>query len=90
MNVFGPGPDTAERTDVHNAPRSLFFHLLRAFLAAEESRFQIDIMNEIPICFGDFQRIEARKPGGIVHQIPKRTKLFPNFREQTPDLGNAR
>ena len=59
MRILIPGPDAAERTDVHDAARAGLLHKKRALLAAEKRGFQIYIMDEVPVGFSELQRIAA-------------------------------
>jgi hypothetical protein len=43
-------------------------HLLGGLLAAEKSGFEVYLVNEIPIGFGDVERVEAGETGGVVDE----------------------
>src|SRR5690349_2365269 len=90
MRVFGPGANTAERADVHDAPGAFLFHLPRGFLAAEKCALQIYIVNEVPIGFADVERIETRKTSGIVYQTIERPHSRFHVGEQTADFFDLR
>src|SRR5579863_6574098 len=90
MNVIGPGPNAAKRTDVDDPASANFSHLFRGFLAAEKCCLQVDVVDEIPLGFRDIERIEAGEPGGIIHEAIEGSELVPNFLEQAADLAYIR
>src|ERR1043166_3385333 len=59
VHMFRPGANAAERADVDDPSAAGLLHEARCILAAEEDGFQIHGMNEVPILFGDFERVEA-------------------------------
>jgi len=90
MGVLGPGANAAQGTNIHNASRALRVHLAGRFLAAEERALQVHVVNEIPIGFSDFKRVEAREAGGVVHQAIERPKFFAHFAEKAADFRHLR
>ena len=51
-------------------------HQPRAMLAAEEDGLQIHRVNEVPIGFGDLERVEASEARGVVHQSVQAAELL--------------
>ncbi len=89
MRMVGPRPDTAERTDVHDAASAARHHLPCRFLTAEERGFEIDVMNKVPVSFRDVQRVEASKASGVVDKAIERSKGVLNLAEQAANVGNT-
>ncbi len=87
MSVMRPGFEGSQRTDVYYMSSVAGQHDLRGSLAAEEDGFQIDVVNEVPVGFFDFERIEACEAGGV---IDKTIEAFEVLRDLTEHRSNLR
>jgi hypothetical protein len=85
VRVVRPRPDTAQRAEVNDASAVGREHAPPSLLAAEKGRLQVDGVNEIPVGFGDFERIDGGESRGVVHQTIQRPGVF----KQPLDLGDA-
>ncbi len=88
MDVPAPGPDAAERTYVDNTAAAVSVHPLRSLLAAKERGFQVYAMDEIPIGFGDLERIEFSKACRIVDQAVELAEALVNLLKEIFDLAD--
>jgi hypothetical protein len=80
-----PGPNSAERTDIHDPSAACRKHQFRRSLAAEKDRFQVYVMNVVPLRFGDFEWVDAGEPRRIIHEPVQ----VIDFREHAANFVNA-
>ena len=66
---------------IHDAPRAGLLHQQRALLAAEKRGLQIHVVDEVPIGFGDLERIASAESRGVVHQAVERARTALRPRE---------
>ena len=78
MSILRPRLQSPQRTDVDDMPAVTRKHHSRRRLATKKHRLQIHRMNEIPIGLFNRQRIDPRKPGGVIHQAIERANLRPS------------
>src|SRR5579875_1207875 len=87
--MFGPRPDSAQRTDIHNTSTAELHHLPGPFLTAEEDGLYIDIVDEVPIGLTDLERVNACKPRCIVHQTIDQAELLSHLLKHTADARHV-
>src|SRR5262249_11553434 len=76
MSVLGTGADAAERADVDDSSAAVLLHDTCSLLAAEEGRFEVDRVNEVPIGFGDFEWVEAGEARGVIDEPIEAAELL--------------
>ena len=67
-------------------PAPGLLHEQRRLLAAEKRGFQIHVVDEIPIGFGELQWIDAAETRGVVDQAVERSELIFHFAKHAPDV----
>ena len=67
-------------------PAAGLLHEPRGVLAAEEDRLQVDGVDEVPILFGDVERVEPGEAGGVVDQPVEAAQAVCDFAEEARDL----
>src|ERR1700733_10235065 len=88
MRIHCPRTDAAERTEVHDAPGAVFLHEQSGLLAAKERGFEIHVVDEIPVGFGELERIAAAEASGVVDQSIQRSELLFYFPKHALDIVN--
>ena len=89
MRVLGPRSNTPERADIDDPSLAMFAHLSGGLLAAKERRFQIHVMDEIPIGFRYFQRVEPCEARRVIDQAVQWPRLSTDFAKHAPDVGDV-
>src|SRR5687767_3959924 len=84
--MVSPRTYAAQRADRDDPPSVTRSHQSRRFLTTEERPLQIDGMNEVPLLFGYFKRIDLGEAGGIVHKSVEPSHGAGDLREHGPDL----
>ena len=91
MRVSRPGQESAHRTHIYDAARSAgsAAHQQCGLLGAEESRLEVDVVDRVPIGFGDFQRIDGRESCRVVDQRVEPAFARGDLGEHLLDFGDA-
>src|SRR5689334_18683183 len=89
MRVLSPRPDSAERADIHDPAAALPFHDAGGLLAAEERGLEVDGVDEVPVGFGDIERVEAGEAGGVVDEAIEAAQTLFDVGEHALDLRDV-
>ena len=88
VGVIGPGAEAAEGADVNDTTVALGFHAATGFAAAKESRLEIDVVNEVPVGFGDLEGIDTGEAGGVVYEAVEASEVAVDGGKQGLDFGH--
>ena len=86
--VAGPGADAAERADVDDAASSAFEHESGGGLAGEEHGFEVDVVDAVPVFFGQFENVHLLVAGGVVDQAVEASVGGLDFAVEALDFGD--